>query len=191
MAVGLLVLPGPAHAHLVNSGLGPFYDGALHLLISPDDLLVILALALLAALRGPRAGRLAVLSLPAAWLLGGLAGLAAFPATAPAWLGVVSFLVVGVLVAADPRLPDAAIAVLAAGCGAVHGLLNGAALAAVDAGIPGLLGITLTALVLTLLVAGTGVPLQAMQARIALRVAGSWIGAVGLLMLGWLSQGAA
>ncbi|MGD9388044.1 MAG: HupE/UreJ family protein [Gammaproteobacteria bacterium] len=190
-AAGLLVLPGTAHAHLVNSGLGPFYDGALHLLISPDDLLVILALALLAALRGPRAGRLTVLSLPAAWLLGGLAGLAMFPAAAPGWLGVVSFLVVGILVAADARLSAAAIAALAAACGAVHGLLNGAALAAVDAGIPGLMGIVLTALVLTLLVAGAAVPLRAMRARIALRVAGSWIGAVGLLMLGWLFQGAA
>jgi len=189
-AAGVLALPGTAHAHLVSSGLGPFYDGALHLLLSPDDLLVILALALLAALRGPRAGRLTVLTLPAAWLLGGLAGLALFPATAAGWLGVVSFLVVGILVAADARLPAVAVVALAATCGAVHGLLNGAALAAVGAGIPGLLGIMLAALVLTLLVAAAAVPLRAMQARIALRVAGSWIGAVGLLMLGWLAQGA-
>ena len=39
LAAGLLAGPGAAQAHLVNSGLGPFYDGALHLLLSPADML--------------------------------------------------------------------------------------------------------------------------------------------------------
>ena len=39
LAASLLVLPRLAQAHLVTSGLGPYYDGALHLLMSPADLL--------------------------------------------------------------------------------------------------------------------------------------------------------
>ena len=35
------------------------------------------------------------------------------------------------------------------------------------------------------------VPLRAFWARIAVRVAGSWVVAVGILMLGWLSYGMA
>ena len=39
VAAVLLAGPGVAQAHLVTSGLGPFYDGALHVLLSPGDLL--------------------------------------------------------------------------------------------------------------------------------------------------------
>jgi hypothetical protein len=47
LAVTLLAAPGVAKAHLINSGLGPFYDGVLHLLLSPADLLGVVVLALL------------------------------------------------------------------------------------------------------------------------------------------------
>jgi len=39
---------------LINStGMGPIYDGLLHFLMSPEDLIPALALALLAGLRAP------------------------------------------------------------------------------------------------------------------------------------------
>ena len=65
-------------AHLVTTGLGPFYDGVSHFALTPEDLLPALAIALLAGQRGSPAGRLALFALPGAWLAGGLAGLA-FP----------------------------------------------------------------------------------------------------------------
>ena len=68
LATMLLALPGVAQAHLVTSGLGPFYDGALHLLLSPADMLGLAAAALLAGLRGRQAARLTVVVLPIAWL---------------------------------------------------------------------------------------------------------------------------
>ena len=46
--------PSPAEAHLVTTGLGPVYDGISHVLMSPDDLVPILAMALLFGLNGPR-----------------------------------------------------------------------------------------------------------------------------------------
>ncbi|MGD2084325.1 MAG: HupE/UreJ family protein [Chromatiales bacterium] len=190
LAAGLLALPGAAQAHLVTSGLGPFYDGALHLLLSPGDLLGVLALALLAGLRGAQAGRLIVMILPAAWLMAGLIGLALPLASDPTGLRVASFLVLGLLVAADAKIPPIAVAALAAFYGVLHGLINGTALAAIGAGASTLLGIVLTVLVLSLLTAAAVVPLRAFWARIAVRVAGSWVAAVGMLMLGWLVQGA-
>lgn len=60
-----------------------------------------------------------------------------------------------------------------------------------DAGVGSLFGIVLAALLLVLLASAAVVPLQAFWARITVRVAGSWVVAVGMLMLGWLAQSAA
>ncbi len=62
--------------HLVTTGLGPFFDGVGHLFLTIEDLLPVIALALLAGLRGPAAGRRVLFLLPPAWLLGGAIGLA-------------------------------------------------------------------------------------------------------------------
>jgi urease accessory protein len=191
IVVLLCATPSVAHAHLVNSGLGPFYDGALHLLLSPGDLLGLAAAALLAGLRGARASRLTVMVLPAAWLLAGAIGLNLPAAADPTWLGVLSFVVLGVLVAVDLNLVPGAVATLAGVFGAVHGLFNGSALAAIGAGPVSLVGIVVTALMVVLLVSASIVPLQAAWTRVAVRVAGSWVAAVGLLMLGWLWKGGA
>ena len=42
-AMCLLVRPTIAYAHLVSTGFGPFYDGIMHLVLSPDNLLGVLA----------------------------------------------------------------------------------------------------------------------------------------------------
>jgi urease accessory protein len=185
----LCAMPSIASAHLVNSGLGPFYDGALHLLLSPGDLLGLAAAALLAGLRGAPASRLTVMVLPAAWLLAGVIGLNLPAAADSTWLGVLSFVVLGVLVAVDLNLAPGAVATVAGAFGAIHGLINGSALAAIGAGPLSLLGIVVTALTIVLLVSASIVPLHAAWTRVAVRVAGSWVAAVGLLMLGWLWKG--
>jgi urease accessory protein len=182
----LVIAPSLAQAHLVNSGLGPFYDGILHLLLSPADLLGLLAAILLAGLHGARASRLTVVVLPLAWFLAGLAGLALPAVLELPWLSVLSFALLGALVALNPKLPAEAVALLAGLFGILHGLLNGSALAAIGAGWTSLLGIALAVLVAALLVAAWVVTLRAAWARIAVRVAGSWVAAVGILMFGWM-----
>jgi hydrogenase/urease accessory protein HupE len=186
----MLILPKLSEAHLVTSGLGPYYDGVLHLLISPGDLLGLLAVALLAGRQGAGAGRLAVITLSVAWWLAGLVGLVLPNIPDLAAIGTVSFLIVGLLVAADVKLPPVGIAAIAAAYGLLHGLSNGTALAAVGAGPSALFGIVLAVLCLGVLTAAAVVPLTALWARVAVRVAGSWVAAVGLLMLGWTIQGA-
>jgi hydrogenase/urease accessory protein HupE len=73
IAITLLIVPS-AHDHLMNTGFGPFYDGLTHLFVTPEDLLPVIALSLLAGLRGPRFGRVVLLALPLAWLVGSAAG---------------------------------------------------------------------------------------------------------------------
>jgi hydrogenase/urease accessory protein HupE len=187
--IGILALawlfPAHAEAHLMNTGFGPFYDGLAHPLVTPEDLLPVVAMALLAGLGGSRAGRFALFVLPAAWLVGISAGRVLSPEGAAAWLIPVLTIALGALVAADRKLPLAIVAAGATIVGLVHGLQNGAGLAAAKAGITGALGIGCTIFVLAALVAGAVVSLRKPWARIVVRVAGSWIAAIGLLMLGW------
>jgi urease accessory protein len=189
-AVLMLLLPSTSHAHLVNTGLGPVYDGASHFVLTVEDLLPALALALLAGQRGPRAGRLVLFALPAAWLAGGVFGLAFSRVESATALTTVSFLLLGGLVAAEARLPAAWVAALAAVVGLLHGYLNGAAMAQARLGALGLVGIVSTLFVVVALAAAMVVAIRVPWARIAVRVAGSWIVAIGLLLLGWTLRAA-
>jgi len=182
---GLLTCPGAAHAHLVTTGLGPVYDGISHLVLSFDDLLPAIALALLAGLNGPAAGRRVLFTLPAVWLAAGLLGFHSSAAPAPLGLAAPSFLVLGGLVAADLRLPSGAVTGLACALGAVHGFLNGAGIAADGREASGLVGIAAALFVVAALISAAVVALRGPSARIAVRVAGSWIAAIGLLLAGW------
>jgi urease accessory protein len=186
----LLVQPATAHAHLVNTGLGPFYDGVSHFGLTPEDFLPALALAFLAGQRGSRAGRATLFALPGAWLLGGLAGLAFSTISTATALTTVSFVLLGGLVAAEAPLGPGWVAGLAVVLGLLHGTLNGAAMSEARLGALGLAGIVATLFVVTALAAAMVVAIRVPWGRIAVRVAGSWIAAVGLLLLGWSLRGA-
>jgi len=51
-----------------------------------------------------------------------------------------------------------------------------------------MVGIICGVFVVVSLVAGQAVSLKREWSRIAVRVAGSWIGAIGMLMLGWAAR---
>jgi hydrogenase/urease accessory protein HupE len=182
---GMLAAASPAQAHLMNSGFGPFYDGLAHPLISPEDLLPAVAMTLLAGLGGARHGRFVLASLPAAWLAGMAAGWAIGLPAAPAWLVAVVTALLGALVASDLRLPLAAVTALAAALGALHGYDNGHDLAATAGALVAMAGIACSLFAIVSLLAGQVAVLQAQWTRLAVRISGSWIAAVGLLMFGW------
>jgi hydrogenase/urease accessory protein HupE len=175
----------------VNTGLGPFYDGVSHFALTPEDVLPALALALLAGQRGSRAGRLTLFALPLAWLLGGLVGLAVAKASGATALTTVSFLALGGLVATEARLRPEWVRTLAAVLGLLHGYLNGSAMSQAKLGVLGLVGIVSTLFLVVALAAAMVVAIRVPWGRIAVRVAGSWIAAVGLLLLGWSLRGGA
>ena len=176
----------PAHAHLVETGFGTFYDGVAHLAVTASDLLVVLALALLAGQRGTQAARWSLFVLPAAWLLAGLAGAQRAVEPTVAWpvLTTLTFGVAGMLVAFGTRLPPAAVALYAALAGGLHGFLNGAALTPGTSALA-LAGAATTVFCVLALVSAQVAVLRAGWTRIAVRVAGSWLGAAALLMIGW------
>jgi len=177
--------PLAAEAHLNSTGMGPIYDGLMHFLMSPEDLVSVLALALLSGLRGATYGRRTLFVLPAAWLIGGLLGLAATSSNTNAIASAVWFLLLGGLLAADAKLSLRTASVLACLLGLYHGYQNGTGLGLSFTSATALLGLIFAVFVLIALAAAFVVKLQAAWTRIAVRIAGSWIAATGLLMLGW------
>ena len=189
VALAAALTCGSAEAHLNATGMGPIYDGLMHFMMSPEDLVSALAVALLAGLRGAAYGRRAIFTLPAAWLLGIFCGLTAAAASTGTLGAAFWFLVLGGLVLADAKLSLRAMTALAALLGLVHGYFNGTGMGLSAHSIVAALGLAAAVFVLVVLVAALVVALRAHWARIAVRVGGSWIAASGLLMLGWSIRG--
>ncbi len=190
MGIIVLLWPWQVEAHLVTTGLGPVYDGVGHLLLTPEDLVPIIALALFAGLRGASYGRWTLFLLPVAWLAGGFLGLHASWSSIAMPVPAISFLTLGILVAADVRLRPVVVAALAIALGLIHGLLNGMAIRSAGASGMELIGVAATIFVIVALMAAFVVSLKRPWTRIVVRVAGSWVTAIGLLLLGWSLRGA-
>jgi urease accessory protein len=187
--MAIVVGARPAHAHLMTTGFGPFYDGLTHLLVSPEYLLPMIALALLAGLHGPRFGRTVLFALPAAWLAGSALGLLAATRVSMPLATATVTIAVGALVAAGRRLPLALVGGFAVAAGVLAGVLNGSELATAHSSPLAAAGAAAALFVVVSLVTGQVASARAAWARIAVQVAGSWIAAIGLFMLGWGIRG--
>lgn len=181
-----LFAPTDAQAHLVNSGLGPFYDGALHLILSPMDIVRLIALGLFAGAQGAEGGRHAVVAAPVAWFLAGAAAFA-FDATGTfAIASAASLFLLGGAVAFDLKLPPLVAGVVAAGFAGLLGFQSGIALRTDNADWVALLGTAAVALAIVLPVTAVVLSATAFPVRVACRVLGSWASATGLLSIGWI-----
>ena len=183
LVITLIAAPS-AHAHLMNTGFGPFHDGLMHVFVTPEDLLPVIALAFLAGLRGPSSGRSVLFALPVAWLVGTAAGLLLAPPVFLPLAETILTIALGALLAAASPLPS--IIGLAILLGLLHGMLNGSELpkASSSAQITAV-GVAVAVFVAVSLLAGQAASMRIPWARVAVRVVGSWIVAIGLLMLGW------
>ena len=189
MVMLVCLLPPTAQAHLASTGFGSYYDGVAHLVMTPGDLLLVLGLGLLAGLGGAASGRTVLVVLPAAWLMGGSVGMNWPGGGELPVLLVLSFGVMGVLVALDWQLPQVAVLVLACGAGLLHGYVNGATMTAGVRTWLALLGTATAVFVVATLLPALVVSLRQPWMRIMVRVAGSWIAAIAILTLGWLARG--
>ncbi len=177
-------LPVPAQAHLVNTGLGPFYDGITHFLVSPETMLAVLALGLLAGVNGPGCGRAALFGGLFAWCVGSLGGLV-LHWSPPFIVCLLVPLLLGVIVAVQSRVPRGVIVLVSVLTGSLTGLASGDALGDAQQGVLGVSGTVIPLFVLLSIVTGIAVGARQEWARTVVRVAGSWIAAMSLLMIGW------
>ncbi len=184
---GVLLRPGQAVAHLVSSGFGPAYDGILHFALSPDDIFTVVALALFAGLRGQCQARRLMFTLPAAWAVGGLLGMLfrLDPSPTSQQLETAAvFFAIGLLLAANVRLPSQVTVVGAALLGVVRGAAEGGTFAH-GFGLEALLGIAAAVFVTAALAGSVTLPLKRLWMIVTIRVLGSWLATLGLLLMGW------
>ncbi len=185
-----MLSPLTAAAHLVNTGFGSVYDGIGHFFYSLEEFLLLVLLVFLAGLNGTKAARSAVFVVPCAWAAGAVAGLlfdSNISTSSAGWPLATGMLILGAGVALDRALAlpvlHGILALVGFGVGAVSGsglsrlpdawlLLAGNLLAQ---------WVTLTWLS-AIVVFAVG---RAAWLRIGVRVAGSWIAATGILLLGW------
>jgi urease accessory protein len=184
-ALGLALLSTGAHAHSSAKGVGDFYAGFLHPLTALEHVLPFLALGILCGQQGQRAQA----ALPLFWIalmLGATVALWLPGLPAVDLINILSALILGALIAAAFPLPVPVYLTLALVFGLSHGYANGAAITRLIRPYLFIPGVGLAGLVVT----GYGVIMTDYVLRrkvgwmtIAVRVAGSWIAAIGLLVL--------
>lgn len=187
IAAALLLVPGIASAHDLSDRYGPFLGAAIHPLTELDHVFPFLAIGLYAGLQGVPVVWRTVASFIVALVVGVLVPLAVTPPPDVAnFLGVfnlASFFLMGALVAAALRAPGPAAAALAAIFGLSHGVENGIDLAGVHS-VWSIAGVIVAGLIATAPAAFITTRLRPGWQLIAVRVAGSWIAAIGLIVLG-------
>jgi urease accessory protein len=190
-AFALLASAPAAEAHIVGARLGDFYAGALHPLTDPQDLILWIALGVLAGSRGATRGRWLVLTFP----LGLVAGLALGLASGVTSVGILgdaaATILLGLLLTAAAPLPAWGLCAISVCIAVMRGAINASGMGhetnttlfAAGLACAGYAVITLTmATCVAFLSAG---PARGHGWRaIALRACGSWIAAVGLMMGG-------
>lgn len=182
LGAAFLAMPLPAAAHLASTGLGPVYDGAWHLLLAPAQLATLATLALFAGRRGPAAARRSFLLIPVVWLIAWSASPVGPGAAAVAV--ACAMLVAGLLLASDAPLGPLATPVAACVIAAMSSVGYDGPLAPANA-----VGALAVVLVVLALLSSVSLPAQRGAVIVAMRVAGSWTAALGLLLVGWWVHG--
>lgn len=183
IAALLIVFPSNADAHLAIKGAGDFGNGALHPLVTPQHLMIVLGLALLLGMRVPLRLKLpmASLAISSAIALGVISWV---PFSPPELFLTLIAMILGLLVAIGRTLPPAALAVICAIAAVAVGLDSGVdpesgivvwkTLSGTWLGITGVTGY------LALAVSNGA---EKNWARTGMRILGSWIFAIAILML--------
>jgi urease accessory protein len=184
LALALAIFPVQASAHLVSTGLGPAYDGIYRFALTPAQVFPMAILALFAGRRGPVHARHIMFLLPLAWLAGCALPL---PLSSRDVTLVPAFalLLTGGLLASDTAVPPG----ITSGAAIVVGVILGGAYGAPTGGPAGTLAAACFIFVVLALCASVSLPLRRMPAIVAVRVAGSWSAALGLLLVGWFVHG--
>lgn len=175
--------------HIINPELGQFYGGLLHVLLTLEHVLPLVVLGILAGFQGKAVAKKILLIAVIAALAGGVSGgwLRSAPAVeALNILNLTSFVVLGLLVAYGRELPFAVPAVLTAVFAFAQGSQNLADLSAVASRLHFLPGVLAAIAGVLLIAAALALSLPKNWMRLGFRIFGSWVAALGLLMMALL-----
>ena len=183
----IATFPPLASAHPIK-GVGDFYDGVLHPLMSLDFALPLVALALLAGQQRREAATASLGAFPISLVVGAAIpvalhfSLTGLPGTAQ-WFGPVVMTLAGVCVALSLQGSTRAIALLFSILGLILGATQGIEISPTMSAPKFVLGVGCSSLIVTAYGIGLVRWLRRPWIQIAFRVAGSWIAAAGLMVL--------
>ena len=180
---GIFLFPNVVFAHLASGRFGDFYAGSLHLLTAIEHLIPMLALGLLAGQQGAKASRIMTVSIPIALITGTVLGIIISELSFSIYVNSFSFLLVGGLIALNKTLSSWLIFTMAAILGITHGYSNGIAVEPTLSAFNFTLGVAISGLVIVTICAGLVISINKEWQKIAVRVTGSWIAAIGLISL--------
>jgi hydrogenase/urease accessory protein HupE len=184
----LLAAPAPALAHDLSAQYGAFLGPALHVFTEIDHLGAFLAVGLLAGQQAALARTIGLIVFGLVLVCGITAPFASDAIGAlesiEGYLSPASLLVAGVLVAIGRPLPAWLVGLASGALGLVHGLANGLEFAADALPAVWMLGAGVAAALVVALGTLLAATLDGPRGRIVVRVLGSWLAALGLMLLG-------
>jgi hydrogenase/urease accessory protein HupE len=183
-----IMSPTASQAHLVNTRLGDFYDGALHPMTGFEFALPWLALVILGALQGAPRGRWLILVFPLGLLLGAAASVWMPNLHFVQYVNMAAIAGIGLLVALATPLPSLVFLGLGLLVGLANGYENGLAMVYNTDRFLFICGVVAVGYAFATL--SLGLATQFLDGRggwrpIALRAGGSWIAAVGIMVAGF------
>lgn len=182
VALALLFVPAVANAHIVK-GVGDFYAGMLHPLTTIEHLIPLFVMGLLAG-QSERKSAVGVLAtFPLLLFIGAFLGVSKGSSPLVDQINLASMVILGALVALDRRIPLALLLLIAGGLGLSHGIANGAELTGNMRAHRFIPGVTLIGILVVAYGIGIVRKLKAPWTLIGVRVVGSWIAAIGLMVL--------
>ena len=191
-AAAILLRAVPAEAHIVASRLGDFYAGALHPLSGLEDVILWVALGVLAGTQPERRARWLVPLFPLGLLAGLLLGLGFGVTADPILPGAAMMVTIGGLLAAAFRLPAPLLYTVGLALALLRGAANASGVAPDTDRILFAAGFVAAGYsVITLAAAATSAfqrPIPGWR-DVTIRALGSWIAAIGLMLGGFALRG--
>jgi urease accessory protein len=179
----VLVLSATAASAHPMPGVGDFYAGMLHPATTIEFLLPIIALSLLAGQQTSKSAIAMLGAFPVSLAIGAALGVLDHLPSLVEWINLASMAVLGLLVAIGrPLLPILSVGLVAL-LGLTIGLANGADIGGQISPYRFIPGLAFAGLLLVTYGVGCVRRLKAPWMRIGFRVVGSWIAAVGILLL--------
>jgi urease accessory protein len=165
-------------------GVGDFYAGMLHPVTTIETIVPLIALSLLAGQQRREVAIKILAAIPAAIVLGTLLILVR---PVPAFLGVANLFITtiaGLLIALARPLPSTIPISISIFCGVAVGWANAAEITQDISPVRFISGLAIVGLLLTAYGIGLVRHLRFEWSQIAVRVVGSWLAAIGILILG-------
>lgn len=185
LLAALVAFPTAAHAHSIGRNVGDFYWGFLHPITSLESILPLIALGLLAGQQGARKARWMIGLCAAGIVAGPLFAMSMGTPELASWVNLGSFIVLGALLALGRSWSLNLLSGLSLLFGLTQGWSNAAEMSLAAARFLYATGMIAGAYLVVLLLAAAAVNVQKSSEwqRIAVRIAGSWVAAIGLMVI--------